>query len=281
MSMFIFFEKRGNLFWAIAVTLSVILLGIIDYLTGYELTFSLFYLAPISMIAWFKGRMPGLLVSAASAVAWFLADFLSGNRYSQASIYVWNTLIRLGFFFIVTGLFSALRKAYDTNQKLVRSDYVTGAVSIRYFYDLAKTEIERSARYNRPFTLAYIDMDNFKAINDNLGHSTGDQLLRSITENIQYQIRPADTFARLGGDEFALLLPETDEEKARNVIARVQANLENEMLKHGWMVTFSVGVVTFCQPPKTVDEMIRLADTTMYLVKTRSKNGVAYHTYAG
>ena len=281
MNTILFFEKRSNLFWGIVGVASVILLGIIDYLTGYELSFSLFYLAPISLIAWFKGRRFGLVISAISAIAWFLADYLSGNRYSNPSIYVWNTLIRLGFFVIVTWLFSALREAYDTNQELVRVDFVTGAVSIRYFYDLAKIEIGRSARYNRPFTLVYIDVDDFKAINDRLGHSTGDRVLRTVTENIQRQIRPADTLARLGGDEFALLLPETDEEEARNVIARLHTNLVNDMLKNGWMVTFSVGVVTFSQPPKSVDDMVKLADSAMYSVKTGSKNGVAYRLYAG
>jgi diguanylate cyclase (GGDEF)-like protein len=196
-------------------------------------------------------------------------------------MYVWNTLIRLGFFLVVTRLLSALRRAYDANQELARVDYVTGAVSIRFFYDLAKIEIERSARYNRPLTFVYIDMDNFKAVNDLLGHSTGDMVLRAVAENIQRQIRPSDIFSRLGGDEFALLLPETSEEEARKVISRLHGLLVNEMLKKGWMVTFSVGVVTFSQPPKSVDEMVKLADSAMYSVKTKGKNGVSYRVYAG
>jgi diguanylate cyclase (GGDEF)-like protein len=174
-----------------------------------------------------------------------------------------------------------LRKAYNTNRELARVDFVTGAVSIRYFYALAKNEIGRSVRYQRPFTFAYIDMDNFKAINDRLGHSTGDLVLRAVTESIQRQIRVSDTLARLGGDEFALLLPETGEEEARKVILRVHTNLVNEMLKNGWMVSFSVGVVTYTQPPSSVDEMVKLADSAMYTVKMNGKNGVAYRIYAG
>ena len=281
MNMTLFFEKRSNLFWGSMGVLSVIVLGIIDYLTGYELSFSLFYLAPISLIAWYKSKRYGLVISAVSAIVWFLADFLSGSRYSIPSLYVWNTLIRLGFFLVVNLLFSALRKAYDANQELARMDYVTGAVSVGYFYNLAKIEIGRSVRYGRPFTFAYIDMDNFKAINDSMGHSTGDQVLRVVTENVQRQIRNIDTFSRLGGDEFALLLPETDEEEARNVITRVFTNLSNEMLKNDWTVTFSIGVVIYRQPPKSVDEMVKLADSTMYSVKAGTKNGVAYHVYAG
>ena len=276
----LFLEKRSNLFWGCLIGLSIILLGIIDFLTGYELTFSLFYLAPISLVAWFKGKRFALLASAISAIAWFLADFFSGNRYSDSSLYVWNTLIRLSFFFIVSTLLSELKKAYDSNKLLARVDFVSGAVSVSYFYTLAKNEIERSARYDKPLTFAYIDLDNFKEINDLLGHSIGDLVLRTVTENIQCQIRTNDTLARLGGDEFALLLPETGEEEARNVITRLRSNLAAVMLKNGWTVTFSVGVVTYCRPPASVDEMVKLADSTMYSVKTSTKNGVAYRVYA-
>jgi diguanylate cyclase (GGDEF)-like protein len=276
-----FFKKRSNLFLGGVGVLFVILLGIIDYLTGYELSFSLFYLAPISLISWFKGRRSGLLTSAVSAIAWFLADYLSGSRYSNPSIYIWNTLIRLGFFVVVTWLLSALRKAYNTNQELARVDYVTGAVSIRYFYELAKIEIGRSERHKRPFTFAYIDVDNFKTINDRLGHSTGDRVLRAVTENLQHQIRSSDILARLGGDEFALLLPETGEEEAKKVMDRMHTGLVNEMLKNNWTVTFSIGVVTYCQPPASVDDMVKLADSAMYLVKNSNKNGVSYQVYGG
>ena len=158
---------------------------------------------------------------------------------------------------------------------------MTGAISIRYFYELAQIEISRAQRYRRPFTLAYIDLDNFKAVNDRLGHSTGDRVLRAVTDGISRQIRPADTLARLGGDEFALLLPETDGEAAKTVINRIHSSLVDEMLRNGWMVTFSVGVVTFNEVPKTVDEMVKMADSAMYSVKAAGKNGVNYSIYAG
>ena len=85
---------------------------------------------------------------------------------------------------------------------------------------------------------------------------------------------------RLGGDEFALLLPETGEEEARNVITRLRSNLAGVMLKNDWTVTFSVGVVTYRRPPASVDEMVKLADSAMYSVKTSTKNGVSYRVYA-
>lgn len=281
MNIAFFLAERGKLFWGFTGVGLIALLGLLDYLTGHEMTLSLFYLIPISLVAWYAGRRQGLFISAVSAVALFFADYASGLVYSHPTIYVWNALLWVGFFFIVAWLMSSLRKSYLINRDLARVDYVTGAVSIRFFYDLAKVEIGRSARYKRPFSFAYFDMDNFKAINDSLGHSTGDRVLRSVAENIQGQIRKTDTFARLGGDEFALLLPETDEDEARPMVSRLHANLVSELLKNGWMVTFSVGVVTFREPPASVDDMVKLADAVMYSVKTDSKNGVAYHLYAG
>jgi diguanylate cyclase (GGDEF)-like protein len=274
-----FLKKQSRLFWGIVGFVFVVLLGFIDYATGYEINISFFYLIPIALLSWYAGRQFGLFAATASAVAWFIADYFSGLAYSHPAIYVWNTLLRLIFFAAVSGLIDTVQKGNRTNQDLARVDYVTGAVSIRYFYELAKIEILRSERYKRPFTFVYIDMDNFKSINDRLGHSTGDRVLRAVTESIQKQIRPSDTFGRLGGDEFGLLLPETAEEDARKVINRIHISLVNEMLRNSWVVTFSVGVVTYLQSPQSVDEMVKLADSAMYQVKNKGKNGVSYQVY--
>jgi diguanylate cyclase (GGDEF)-like protein len=276
-----FLEKRSRVFWVTTGIIFVIFLGIIDYFSGYELSFSLFYLLPIFMVVWFVDRRMGLVLSFASAIAWFIADYSAGLSYAHPSIYVWNTLLRLGFYVVVTALGSTLKRTYQINQELVRTDYVTGATSIRYFYELAQSEIVRSQRYQHPFTLAYIDLDNFKAINDRLGHSTGDQVLRTLTNCVRQQVRPTDTVARLGGDEFALLMPETDRKAAEMGIGRLCSCLADEMIKNTWPVTFSIGVVTYHEVPESVDDMVKIADAAMYTVKSTTKNGVSYLTYPG
>ena len=281
MSAATFFEKRGKPFWVSAGVVLVIILGFIDYLSGYELNIALFYLVPIFMVVWFTDGQMGLVFSVGSTLAGFIANYSAGQTYSSLTIYVWNTVLRLGFYLVVAWLGATLKKAYTINRELARTDYVTGAISIRYFYELAEIEMRRAQRYKRPFTLAYIDLDIFKAVNDRLGHSAGDRVLRAVTQGICRQVRPADTLARLGGDEFALLLPETDDEEAKTVINRIHASLVDEMLRNGWMVTFSVGVQTFQEVPKTVDEMLKMADRAMYAVKADGKNGVNYNIYTG
>ncbi len=276
-----FFEKRSRAFWVVTGVMLVIILGVIDFVTGYEINISLFYIIPIFIVIWFTDGQMGVVLSIASTLAWFVADYSAGLTYSNPSIYVWNAVLRLGFYLVVSRLGSTVKREYKLNQELARTDYLTGATSFRYFYELAKIELSRSQRYKRSFTLAYIDLDNFKAVNDHLGHSTGDRVLRAVSDAIRRQVRPTDILARMGGDEFALLMPETDEGAAKTVINRIHSSLVNEMLKNGWMVTFSVGVVTCLAPPKTVDDLVKMADGAMYAVKTDRKNGVIYRTYPG
>ena len=276
-----FFEKRSKPFWVIVGVVLVIILGIIDYLSGYAVSISLFYLFPILLVVWYTDGQMGLVLSFASTVVGFIANYSAGQSYSHPLIYVWNVILRLGFYCVVTWLSWMLKRTNKINQELARTDYVTGAISIRYFYELAQIEMSRFQRYRRPFTLVYIDLDNFKVINDRLGHSTGDRVLRAVTDSVRRQVRPGDTLARLGGDEFALLMPETDGNAARTVINRIHSSLVDEMVRNGWIVTFSLGVVTYTEVPKTVDEMVKIADNAMYSVKAASKNGVNYIIYAG
>ncbi len=269
------------MFWAGFGIVLVAFLGMIDYLSGYEFNFSAFYLVPIAFVTWYAGRELGLVISGISAITWFLADIFSGNTYSSDWLYLWNTLIRLIFFIFTTYLLVALRREFNLNQELARTDYVTGAITYRYFYHLAEIEIGRSNRYNHPFTFAYIDLDNFKEVNDRFGHSTGDKVLKAVASVVQRQIRKLDTFARLGGDEFALLMPETGEIEAQSVVSRLRRSLLDEMQRNDWSVTFSIGVVTFIKIPKTVDDMVKMADDVMYPIKTNGKNGVSYTLYEG
>ena len=274
-------EKHSRLFWGIVGGELVLVLGVIDYLTGYEISFSLFYLVPIVLVTWFVSRRLGIMFCIFSAVTWFVADVASGQTYSHPAIEIWNTLIRFSFFIIVTLLMSALRKHLQTEEMFARTDFVTGAVNTRYFYNLAHMEISRSRRYQHPFTLAYIDIDNFKAVNDRFGHSTGDTVLRSVASTLHHYLRDTDIVARLGGDEFTMLLTETGQEAAKVVISKIHSSLMAEMQKNSWPVTFSIGVVTYVAVPHTVNNVVKIADELMYSVKSGTKNGVRYSIYSG
>ena len=280
MDIIAYLEKRNNLFWIVTGISFIIVIGILDYLTGYEMAFSLFYLFPVTLLTWFAGRRIGFAASLASALMWLTADIASGNTYSRAVMY-WNGIIRFSFFVIVTLLLSALRRAHEREKELARSDSLTGAANTRSFSELVHMEMERAQRNKRPFTLAYVDLDNFKAVNDHFGHSTGDRVLSTIVSQAKSQLRKVDVVARLGGDEFAFLMPETDQPAAQAAIQRVQRYLLDEMLRNKWPVTFSIGVLTCQDIPASFDELLKCADDVMYSVKNNGKDSVHFAIYEG
>jgi diguanylate cyclase (GGDEF)-like protein len=261
-------EKRSPLFWLIAGLLFVAGVGLADFWTGSELAFSLFYLFPIVLVTWFAGKKPGIFISAISAVSWYVADELGGQIYSQPLIRYWNTVVRLAIFILVTQLLPAL-KELEREKELARVDYLTGAANRRYFFEVAQRELDRFERYQRPFSIAYIDLDDFKGVNDQWGHKIGDKCLRMVADQLAKFIRNTDTLARLGGDEFVLLLPEADQAAAQLIISRIRDSLLDEMQRNNWMVTFSIGILTCHQVKMTADELVRKADELMYTVKKR------------
>jgi diguanylate cyclase (GGDEF)-like protein len=251
-------------------------IGIIRYLTGPELAFSLFFLLPISLGTWFVGRWVGILLSVMSAVVWLATDLIGGQSYSHPVIPIVNETFRLSVFLIVVVILSTLKGVLEREKMFARKDFLTGIANRQAFFEFAGIEINRCRRHEYPLTIAYIDCDNFKVINDRFGHQTGDNLLCSVANTLQKSIRVTDIVARLGGDEFAILLPETGYKPAEVVIRKIQKILLDVMQKNRWPITFSFGVVTFHSPPNTVDEIIKRADVLMYSAKQSGKNMIKH-----
>jgi len=272
-------EDGHPIFWTAAGIGSIGLLGIIDTLTGNEITFSLFYMAPIVVVTWAVHQEAGLLMSLLSALTLLGAEIAAGQTYSSPTIYVWNTLIRAVFYIIVTYLVAELHKARREEQLAARTDFVTGAATARYFHELLQMEMNRIHRYPHPITVVYIDIDNFKLVNDLFGHKIGDEVLRNIADELKTQLRRTDIVARVGGDEFALLLPSTHQPEAKVVISKVRTNLAETMKQRNWPVTLSMGAVTCVSPPHSPEQLLNMADELMYQVKNSTKNDVRFFTW--
>lgn len=260
---------------------SIIVLGVVDYLTGFAISFAFFYLLPVSLSAWFVGRKTGLWISVLSAITWQGANYLAGETFSNPMIPFWNATTRVGFFFAVTFLLAELRRVHEWEKALSRTDFLTGALNHRAFSETLSDELKKVKRHFRPFSLAYIDLDNFKYVNDHLGHSTGDLLLQQVVQTMLASVRATDAIARLGGDEFAVFLPETDSDAARLTLAKLHAKLLLAMQHQQWPVTFSVGVMTFAAALPSTDQLISHADQLMYEVKKNGKNAIRYAVYHG
>ena len=257
-----------------ASLLGVVVIGSVDYLSGTELRVYPLYFAPVSLVAWHIGRTGALAVAVLCAGSWFGSNFLAGMQYSSSTIWVANTLVQGSSFVIVGLLIATLRAALMREQGLSRTDPLTSLLNSRAFYEEGDRLLALCRRKGRPITMAYLDLDNFKAVNDERGHQAGDDLLRRVAALLQASIRPSDLAARLGGDEFAVLLPEVGAPDAAVMLERLRSLLADTLGANQPSVSSSIGGVTFVTAPGSVEEMVHQADSRMYLAKTTGKNRV-------
>ena len=271
-----FLERRSRPFHFVAGLLLVFLLGIADYLNGPDVSLIIFYAVPVFLTSWYAGRRAGLWMCAASGLAWLAGAYATTEHFTSPVIPYWNAAVRFGFMVILAHLVASFKRSLEHERELARTDYLTGALNGRSFGELAAAETERARRHSHPFTVAFLDVDDFKQVNDRHGHSAGDRLLKTVADTTSRSLRAVDSVARLGGDEFAVLMPETGAAAAQVVIRRVRRRLVEAARKEGLPVTFSIGVVTWDAPPASVDEMLRAADALMYTAKRLGKNTVRH-----
>lgn len=268
---------RWPLLHAAALSLLAVI-GILDAITGGELSFSIFYLVPVGLVAWHGSRRGGIVLAMLAGAVWLIAD-LSCRKYSHPAIAGWNAGVRLGFFVLVALGLARIRALLSLEQKQARQDTLTGIPNSRQFFEVLGREVARSRRHGRPLTVAYLDLDGFKQVNDQHGHPTGDHVLQQAARVLKESIRLNDMVARLGGDEFALLLPETEPEEARAALERAHQCLTHAMKDNGWPVTASIGAVTFLNTPLDAHELVQLADRMMYRAKKQGQDQLYMQIY--
>lgn len=278
---------RDSLIFLGALALVCVFAGV-DYITGTEVRSVMFYILPIVLVAWTMPRPWVLLISLISSLAWTAVLFYTTD-FTHPSIAIWNEVAALTIFVLVGMSLATVRRERDrlrdANQKIqqllereektARTDVLTGLPNSREFLERLEPELARSARDGRPMAVMYIDLDNFKKVNDRHGHTAGDDLLRKIADSLRVTLRSSDVPARLGGDEFAVLLWQPELGGAEIAGQRVlQAIVTSAQAYPDCNVSASIGIAWFDKPPGSPLETLKLADEAMYQVKNSGKGKV-------
>lgn len=263
--------------WLLSALGMILCVGAGDYLTRTDVSLILFYLAPIGFGCWFASVRSGVILSFASALVSTAADVSWRVGHDPVSEWglptlVWNGLMLLGTALALVLVLGALKGRLEGEELLARTDALTQISNRRAFIEAATLDLERVRRHGRPISVAIVDLDDFKLVNDRMGHAEGDALLVTVAQTLRNTTRAVDTVARLGGDEFGLVLPETDAVEVEALLARLRATLLAAVARHGgWSVGFSIGAAVFASAPGDVDEIMARADELMYDAKRAGK----------
>jgi diguanylate cyclase (GGDEF)-like protein len=203
------------------------------------------------------------VVGIALALVWSATEVAISWPDFPMIVFVLNTFTRSVIFTIIGRVLIKLWR----EREYARKDILTGLANRVEFLDRLEIEQGHSERTGRPYSLLFIDIDNFKALNDTHGHQVGDEALKILAYILRSSSRKVDVAARLGGDEFVLLLLDTDEQTCEVMTKRIEAATKQAFEERFWPITVSIGKTTKIGKTKEVDWVIRLADEDMYEAK--------------
>lgn len=239
-----------------------------------DLPVALLYVVPVVGVASAGGMRAGLLAAGLAGTIRLTADLWSGAAFSNPAVPWFGLAIALTVYALAAWSAASLVARAASERELALTDPLTGLGNRRFFQDIAQFELSRSRRYHRPLSLAYIDVDRFKQVNDTRGHEAGDTLLRVIATEAMSALRTSDVVARVGGDEFAMLLPETPLGGAEIAVEKLRERLVTAASSAGFDVGFSIGVVGCDGGESSFDELLHAADAVMYAAKRQRRGAM-------
>ncbi len=259
---------------------SIAAIGALDVASGAAYGMSLFYLAPVAIASWRISMRVGLALAVVAALLWFFSELSDGPYPVSATL--WNGFTRLVIYCGAAAVLASLRADRRRMHELLvsaessaRTDPLTGLANSRAFNESLRAETTRLKRYGKALTIAYIDIDNFKCVNDQHGHSKGDDVLKQIADALRGTVRAGDLAARLGGDEFAVALWETSADQLHGFEDRLRAALTPIASQFpGTGLGASIGFAVL-GPNASFDDAIKAADEAMYAAKAARKRAAA------
>jgi diguanylate cyclase (GGDEF)-like protein len=229
-------------------------------------------IAGVAIVAWFSGRQLAILLSVIwIAVRWAASADQSGSAVGSLAIH-WGVMAGL-----VCGI-NRLQTRWEAEHRLARLDALTGLPNRQAFFERCAAELSRNRRFGRPLTLALLDGDGFKSVNDRWGHAAGDRALQITAQALAQTVRNYDFVGRLGGDEFVILFPETGPADAERAVQRLQQALRAEFERQYLPLTYTIGVVSFSAADWDVAACLKETDRVLYRAKRAGKGTAGFET---
>jgi diguanylate cyclase (GGDEF)-like protein len=263
---------RRWLTWVVCISL-LLMLGAFRVGTDAQFSLASLSLFPVLFIAWLGGRRNGLLMALFATTLWAIGDFSAEAKFSAAWVPWANTVTHFMTYYLVAVLTAQVRLHFVKEHEQATHDSLTGLINSGAFLEAGATEVERARRYAHPLSVIFLDLDNFKQLNDSRGHDAGDAALRATAQALQSSLRSNDRVARLGGDEFAVMLPEAQYDESVETGHKICAAV-NAALREFAPVTASIGVAWFENADRAFPEMLKSADELMYEVKMSGKGKI-------
>ncbi len=238
-----------------------------------ELRLGILYVVPVLLVALNEGLAWGIGFGCATSLLRFILGFDQLPADTPMLTRLLNELAYLAVVGIASAGLSQLRRTHARLELLATHDPLTNILNARAFTSELAHELGRNRRYGRPLALIYLDLDDFKAVNDAHGHATGDAVVRLVADAMRSALRQADVVGRLGGDEFAVLMPETDASVAHAAATRLAGSIRT-VFRGTPSVTASIGVVSVTGTEAGTDELLHKADQAMYEAKRTGKDRV-------
>jgi diguanylate cyclase (GGDEF)-like protein len=246
---------------------------VLNVRTPPELRLGILFIIPVLLAAWHDGVGWGISLALGTALLRFSIGIDQMPLSTPLEVRILNEVAYLVVVGVAIAGLSQVRRSQDQLELLATHDPLTNVLNARAFSRELAQELSRNRRYGRPLALIYLDLDDFKKVNDAHGHATGDAVLRLVADAMRAAVRAADIVGRLGGDEFGVLMPETDAVVAHAAASRLVAGVRT-VFRGTPSVTASIGVVAVAGTEAGTDELIRKADQAMYEAKRAGKDRV-------
>jgi diguanylate cyclase (GGDEF)-like protein len=271
-------DPERRVAWVIVCVLLMAAIVYVDFLLGRGANLFILQIIPVVLATWKLGRAVGVAFAIAGPLLTLPTELTWAAGIGVYTL-VFNELLRIAVFVMIAIGLAQIRIQGEELARLSMTDPLTALGNRRAFIKRGVETVARARRTPQPITLIFIDLDNFKQVNDRHGHDTGDTVLQTVANAIRGALRDTDHAARLGGDEFAIILYNAGAAGARHVAEKIRERIALALAQTELGVTASIGVATFNQPPENFDAALSAADMLMYEVKSDRKNDVAYRVY--